>query len=374
MAETVTKDGTAPGSQPGSPAAENLGLEVHDVLPEIVLPDSNGAIARLSAEMSGRKLLLLFCADPRQVAVSAQLQAFARLHDRLSAHCVTYAVTMTPPEVNQGAFHPPLPMALLSDVKGQVFQGMGLRHADQGGLSLVVTDENCRILRIDRSVDTPTLAEDILTFLDNLPIRAPRHLGLVAPVLHIPHVFEPEFCASLIDFYEQTGGTSSPAYLEEQGVPKFVYDGAKVRQDCRISDEALIAEISRRVTRRVVPGILKAFTRLVTGIEKYKIGCYDAREGGRFDAHRDNISQATAHRRFAMSINLNTGDYEGGHLRFAEFGPDLYRPDSGDAIVYSSSLLHEVTPVTVGRRYTLLAHMYDEESRALNPKYRKTAP
>jgi predicted 2-oxoglutarate/Fe(II)-dependent dioxygenase YbiX len=71
-----------------------------------------------------------------------------------------------------------------------------------------------------------------------------------------------------------------------------------------------------------------------------------------------------------MSVNLNTGHYEGGFLQFPEFGPDLYRPDTGDAVVYSSALLHEVTPITSGRRFTLLAHMYDEESRQLNPKYR----
>jgi len=72
-----------------------------------------------------------------------------------------------------------------------------------------------------------------------------------------------------------------------------------------------------------------------------------------------------------MTIHLNTGDYEGGFLRFPEYGPDLYRPPRGDAIVYSSSLLHEVTPVTSGRRYALVAHMFDEESRQWSPRYRR---
>ena len=47
------------------------------------------------------------------------------------------------------------------------------------------------------------------------------------------------------------------------------------------------------------------------------------------------------HRRFAVSLNLNTGDYEGGCLRFPEFGPHLYVAPAGGAVVFSCSLLHE---------------------------------
>ena len=56
-----------------------------------------------------------------------------------------------------------------------------------------------------------------------------------------------------------------------------------------------------------------------------------------------------------MSLNLNTEDFEGGHLRFPEYGPHLYRPATGDALIYSSLIVHEVTPVTAGRRFVLVA-------------------
>src|SRR5215218_7840664 len=45
---------------------------------------------------------------------------------------------------------------------------------------------------------------------------------------------------------------------------------------------------------------------------------------------RDNLSPATAHRRFALTLNLNDG-YQGGQLRFPEYGPELYRPAPGAA-------------------------------------------
>ena len=40
-----------------------------------------------------------------------------------------------------------------------------------------------------------------------------------------------------------------------------------------------------------------------------------------------------------MSVNLND-DYEGGAVRFPEFGGGLYRPPAGGALVFSCSLLH----------------------------------
>ena len=53
-----------------------------------------------------------------------------------------------------------------------------------------------------------------------------------------------------------------------------------------------------------------------------------------------------------MSLILNDG-YEGGGVRFPEFPGNEYRPPAGAALVFSCSLLHEVMPVTKGRRFGL---------------------
>ena len=89
--------------------------------------------------------------------------------------------------------------------------------------------------------------------------------------------------------------------------------------------------------------VAKAFAYEATRFEGFKIARYDAPEG-RFLAHRDNLSPSTRHRRFALTLNLNDG-YEGGRLRFPEYGPMLYRPPAGGALLFSCSLLHEVTPL-----------------------------
>jgi predicted 2-oxoglutarate/Fe(II)-dependent dioxygenase YbiX len=103
-------------------------------------------------------------------------------------------------------------------------------------------------------------------------------------------------------------------------------------------------------------------------MERYIVSRYAAEEGGFFRAHRDNTTAGTAHRRFACSINLNADDYEGGDLRFAEFGSQTYRAPTGGAVVFSCSLLHEATPVTKGHRYAFLPFLYDEAAAQLRER------
>jgi hypothetical protein len=55
----------------------------------------------------------------------------------------------------------------------------------------------------------------------------------------------------------------------------------------------------------------------------------DAHEGGHFRPHRHNTTKGTAHRRFAASLFLNSGEYEGGMLRFPEFATALYSAPAG---------------------------------------------
>jgi len=104
-----------------------------------------------------------------------------------------------------------------------------------------------------------------------------------------------------------------------------------------------------RIHDRLVPEIHKAFQFTVTRMERHIVACYDAAEEAHFRPHRDNTTKGTAHRRFAVSLFLNTGAYEGGLLRFP--------------VVFSCSLLHEATTVTRGRRFMFLPFLYDEAAR-----------
>lgn len=187
-----------------------------------------------------------------------------------------------------------------------------------------------------------------------------------APVLEIPNVLEPELCAQLISLYDNEGGRESGFMREVDGKTMLIKDGRhKTRSDLTIHDQSLREVLQARVFFRVKPMIERAFQFEVTRMERYLVACYDAESGGHFNRHRDNTTSGTAHRRFACTINLNAEDYEGGDLRFPEFGSRAYRAPTGGAIIFSCSLLHEATTVTHGRRYAFLPFFYDDAAAAI---------
>jgi predicted 2-oxoglutarate/Fe(II)-dependent dioxygenase YbiX len=132
-------------------------------------------------------------------------------------------------------------------------------------------------------------------------------------------------------------------------------------------DPELLRSLSAIIGRAVMPEIRKAFAFHATRFEGFKIACYAATTGGFFRRHRDNLTPETAHRAFALTLNLNDG-YQGGQLRFPEYGNQLYRPEAGGALIFSCSHLHEVVDMTEGRRFVLLSFLYGEPSPARKPQ------
>jgi predicted 2-oxoglutarate/Fe(II)-dependent dioxygenase YbiX len=219
-------------------------------------------------------------------------------------------------------------------------------------------------------------ADQAEALVDRVPALPPppTHGGFegMAPVLVTPRIFEAGFCERLIALYRETGGEPSGFMREVDGVTTLMMnDQHKRRSDVIVEDEALQKQVVARLTRRLIPQIRKAFNFEPTRIERYLVARYDAETGGFFRPHRDNTTKGTAHRRFAVSINLNA-DYDGGDLRFPEYGARTYRPPPGGACVFSCSILHEATPVTRGERFAFLPFLYDEAAakiRAENLKY-----
>ncbi len=242
-----------------------------------------------------------------------------------------------------------------------------------------VLDERLTILGVFAIADPTNHVEQVINFLKNLP--APEPPSIVtrqAPVLLIPHVLEPEFCQYLINLYEANGGSESGFMRQLDGKTVGVLDYSfKQRRDFLIQDPSLLTKLNNTIWRRVKPEIEKAFQFTISRYERYLVACYEDTNQGFFNSHRDNTTKGTAHRRFAMSLNLNTGDYEGGFLKFPEYGSHLYRPGIGEAVIFSCSLLHQATPVTQGHRFVLLSFFYDEEDAKLrqqNLKYLVSEP
>ena len=192
-----------------------------------------------------------------------------------------------------------------------------------------------------------------------------------APIIMLPDVFEPELCKRLIDAYEINGSKETGFMMERDGITTMKMDpDRKRRRDHMLTDEKLIAAARARIARRISPEIRKIHQFNPTRIERYIVSCYASEDQGHFTQHRDNTTKGTAHRRFAVSINLNA-EFEGGEISFPEYGPRSFKPPPGGAVVFSCSLLHAVSPVTQGRRFAFLPFLFDEEAAKLREANRQ---
>lgn len=244
------------------------------------------------------------------------------------------------------------------DVDGSIARKYGLVDADGETIpQWVLIDPMMRVL------SSRPITAISATFIEVRYFKDPEtHAGVPvhAPVLIVPRVFEPDFCRTLISVYEADGGGASGVMREINGRTVGVMDDMKKRRDATVNDEGLKLEIQRRFRARLLPQIAKALMYEVTRMERYIVSRYDANDGGYFRAHRDNTTKGTAHRQFACSINLNSEEFEGGDLRFPEFGQKTYRPPTGGAVIFSCALLHEATPVTKGTRFAFLPFFYND--------------
>lgn len=83
---------------------------------------------------------------------------------------------------------------------------------------------------------------------------------------------------------------------------------------------------------------------------------YDADDQGFFRWHSDTVPEDTT-RKISIVVPLTDGgEFEGGVLEFNENGAIRAVPQrAGCPVIFPSWLLHRVTPVTAGRRYSLVA-------------------
>jgi peroxiredoxin/predicted 2-oxoglutarate/Fe(II)-dependent dioxygenase YbiX len=234
----------------------------------------------------------------------------------------------------------------------------------------LVLDERLRVLTtLPFGEHTDQHVAQLKAYLKTLPDLAVE--SQTAPVLTVPRVFEPELCRKLIEYYEAHGGDDLGVMREEEGMTVRKLDHSfKKRHDQQILDESLRTIAMHRIHNCLAPEIKKAFQFQATRIERYIVACYDSATGGHFHAHRDDTAKGTAHRKFAVSLNLNSA-FEGGNLRFPEFGRRTYKAPTGGAVVFSCSLMHEATPITKGKRYAFLPFLYDDAAAEIRQENKK---
>lgn len=312
--------------------------------------------------VAGRYVVLCFLGSVGDASVAAALHVALVKHRRLfdDTNACLFGISIDVEDERQSRLRQATGVRPIWDFDQAISRLYGAAAEDDpSGYKRfwLVLDPMLRVLRMEPLEQ----AEAVMAYVAGLP-RAGVHDGAErrAPVLVLPRVFEPDFCRHLIGLYQTHGGEQSGFMLEVDGRTIPAGDRLfKQRRDHQIAHEATRTAMRQRIQVRLLPEVWKSFQFSATRLERYIVACYDAGEGGHFQPHRDNTTRGTAHRRFAVTINLND-DYEGGDLRFPEFGSHRYRGPVGGAVVFSCTLLHEVTPVTKGIRFATLPFLYDE--------------
>ncbi len=321
---------------------------------------------------AGRYVVLCFFVSAGEPSGARALEAVARHRGRFDdTRFCFFGVSVDPRDEAEGRVRESLPgIRFFWDFDGHVSRLYGSIPKDAGTSAVAarqfwaILDPTLRVMAV-----FPFGSENhdaVFDYIGGLP-PPDRFAGfeIYAPVLVLPDIFEAPLCQRLIALYESDGGEESGFMREVDGKTVHVHDHAhKRRRDHLVEDKDLIATIQNRILRRVNPEITKVHCFKPTRMERYIVSCYAAEDEGHFRAHRDNTTKGTAHRRFAVSINLNA-DFDGGELGFPEYGPRTYKAPAGGAVVFSGALLHAVSRVTRGRRYAFLPFLYDDEAAKL---------
>jgi predicted 2-oxoglutarate/Fe(II)-dependent dioxygenase YbiX len=342
-------------------------LEAGDRVPPICGAYADGGFFSIE-DFVGRTLILLV-GDQTGAEVQKQwLAAFALAADQLAAvdASASMLLSMGAPAM-MAHINPPTPLLAIAQPSGD----LGLFGGRDNAPDVLVIDRNSRIAR-RISADQPqeALAEAVEVARRLMTPPSQRRFS-AAPVLIVPNLLSPETRAALIETFENGAHEEGAmASIDADGNAAVKLEaGKKHRRDLVLTpDHDLHAVVIQALSERLLPEIKRAYQIDIAHADRILVVRYDE-TGGYFHRHRDNTAPQVAFRQFAVSLNLNTGDYEGGDLEFPEYDNDHYSPPAGAAVVFSASLMHAARPVTRGARYVLLTFLHDNQAEAVRQAY-----
>lgn len=355
-------------------------ISLGDHAPNFCLANTENDFTILKG-LAGKPILLMFYASdqfPQCQEIALNMGNILSILEKFNVKVLS--ITADLPNVRKNfAEQTKLPFSFLSDPEYEVSNAYGVVHCDPHTSQMVyhrtifLLDVNLRVTHIYHVQDILTSLLELINDLQKIEKVEPRVISMQAPVLLIPQVLPLDFCQELIDIWHQDNGESGFMKALGNKTVGYIDHSHKIRNDHFVQDKKLIGKIDNYIFARVLPEVEKAYNYSITRQENYRIAGYDGQVGGFFKAHRDNTTGGTAHRRWAMSLNLNSDEYEGGYLRFPEYSPHLYKPGTGDAVIFSCSLLHEATRVTKGFRFVLLNFFYGEKEAEARVAYEDQA-
>lgn len=335
-------------------------LRPGDRLPDFALPGLDSMLRKFVWSFVGHPVALLVVDDLANLD-AAQFAALRQSCTGASVTLVTLAGTSpaaaAEPWLRLGC-QPEDPLLLCDPERkfvGHLLDqgGIGLAAPSRLRMRVILLDPNQRVAATFDTRALPAAAAAMQAVADGVRSTAGSEVALhaaMAPVLVLPRVFEPEFCEQLIRLWgkgdhKDTGVSSRYGNVNVARL--------KQTEDYTVVEPMMQKAISDRLAYRIGPELTKcfAFDRQFT-FDAHVILSYSAEGHHFFGAHRDNGAPSTADRAWAVSLNLND-DFEGGELVFPEYSGVRAVPPTGAAAVFSCSLLHEILPVTRGRRFAL---------------------
>jgi len=152
-----------------------------------------------------------------------------------------------------------------------------------------------------------------------------------------------------------------------------VIDGNNKNYDIRKSSVSWLNSTSSDNARiyQTLTGVInhmndKFFQYDLFRLESLQFTRYDSSESEFYGRHTDMLAKSHGfQRKLSFSVLLSDpADYEGGDLVFHYQTDPAYAPkDRGTIVFFPSSLLHEVTPVTKGVRYSLVGWIHGPNFR-----------
>ncbi|MBM3571144.1 MAG: redoxin domain-containing protein, partial [Alphaproteobacteria bacterium] len=334
-------------------------IQTGDRAPNFALPRTAEAATMFYEFARGVPMLLYFFDRIDQGPGHDGFEALVARSAAIAEHGQVLAVCRSPVAATSAALERrDLNFVVVSDEPGHVSAAFaqGAGRASSDGLTFLL-DANQRVIEVVPGAGAPAV-EAAWARLSDLPRPAGgSQRDALAPVLIIPNVLDDAWCRRIIEIWRTRGHEEGSVATTRNEAGRAINYGAKKRLDHHVTDLNLARDIALTIGPRLASETTKAFFFDEFKLDSFVICAYDSARGDFFKPHRDNLIPALAHRRFAVTINLNTDEFEGGGLRFAEYGAHTYRPPQGGAIVFSCSLLHEVLSPTKGTRFALLTFL-----------------
>lgn len=354
-----------------SPAKQMIGnatqagiMQVGDFIPPFCLKDDQDVIREFQL-FAGKLTVLSFIPSDYEVYNQEFFAAYAKRRTEIEALPVKWyfvsRVTVEKAAKFRKEFS--MPRGVLADSDGALARVFGMDEAVSKRPLTVLLDKNQKIAGFITQNNATNHMGDMLRALKSLTNALPKptlYTQPHAPVHIVPDVLDEALANRILQHFE-TGKQYKGKIGDE------VVKSGKRRTDVDVADADLLRAIDTKLAQSLFPEIQKIGAFEVTHRQRYRIGCYDSADEGFYNQHRDTGLPSNAYRRYSVSIMLNDA-FEGGEVEFPEYHAQYKAPKYG-ALCFPSALLHQINPVTSGKRYVMVSFLHGEEEEAFRKSY-----